>query len=99
MRQLTGPSICAKTPAAKGRVERAHPDAARQAGEGVEATEISDIEAANAFAPEFIADYNRRFARASRSEHDVHDPLQPSDNLARERPGFVVPTSLDITLG
>jgi hypothetical protein len=71
--------------------------------------EISDIEAANAFAPEFIADYNRWFARAPRSEHDVHDPLQPSDNLARERPGFVVPTrerpgfvvptSLDITLG
>jgi hypothetical protein len=80
MRQLTGPSICAKTPELRLR-------------------EISDIEAANAFAPEFIADYNRWFARAPRSEHDVHDPLQPSDNLARERPGFVVPTSLDITLG
>jgi hypothetical protein len=38
---------------------------------------IRDVEAANAFAPEFIADYNRRFARAARSEHDAHRPLQP----------------------
>jgi len=36
--------------------------------------EISELDAANAFAPEFIADYNRRFARAPRSEHDAHRP-------------------------
>ena len=41
------------------------------------------MEAANAFSPEFIADYNRRFARAPRSEHDAHRPLQPSDDLSR----------------
>lgn len=29
------------------------------------------------------ADYNRRFARDPRSEHDAHRPLQSSDNLAR----------------
>ena len=45
--------------------------------------EISDVDAANAFAPEFIADYNRRFARVPRSEHDAHRPLQPSEDLAR----------------
>jgi len=44
---------------------------------------ISDIEAANAFAPEFIADCNRRFARAPRSEHDAHRRLQPTDDSAR----------------
>ena len=44
---------------------------------------ISDVKAANAFAPEFMADYNRRFARAPRSEHDAHRPLHPSDDLAR----------------
>ena len=44
---------------------------------------ISDVEAANACAPEFIADYNRRFARTPRSEHDAHRPLQPSGDLAR----------------
>ena len=44
---------------------------------------ISDVKAANAFAPELIADYNRRFARSPRSEHDAHRPLQPTDDLAR----------------
>ena len=44
---------------------------------------ISDLQAANAFVPEFIADYNRRSTRAARSEHDAHRPLQPSDDLAR----------------
>lgn len=44
---------------------------------------ICDLEAANAFVPEFIADYNRRSTRAARSEHDAHRPLQPSDDLAR----------------
>jgi transposase-like protein len=32
---------------------------------------------------EGIADYNRRFARVPRSEHDAHRPLQPSDDLTR----------------
>ena len=45
--------------------------------------DISDVKTANAFAPEFIADYNRRFARDPRSEHDAHRPLQSSDDLAR----------------
>jgi hypothetical protein len=44
---------------------------------------IRDVEAANAFAPAFIADYDRRFARAPRSEHDAQRFLQPSDDLAR----------------
>jgi hypothetical protein len=45
--------------------------------------EISDVTAANAFAPAFITDYNRRFAQQPRSEHDAHRPLQSSDDLAR----------------
>jgi hypothetical protein len=45
--------------------------------------EISDVETANAFAPEFRVDTNRRFARAPRSEHDAHRHLQPSDDLTR----------------
>ncbi len=28
-------------------------------------------------------DYNRRFARSPRSEHDAHRPLQPADDLDR----------------
>ncbi len=75
--------LCAHTPAAKGRVERAHLTLQDRLVKELRLRRISDIETANAFAPEFIADYNRRFARAARSEHDAHRPLQPSDDLAR----------------
>jgi hypothetical protein len=75
--------LCANTPAAKGRVERAHLTLQDRLVKELRLRGICDIEAANAFAPEFIADYNRRFARAPRSEHDAHRPLQPSDDLAR----------------
>ncbi len=75
--------ICANTPAAKGRVERAHLTLQDRLVKELRLREISDVEAANAFAPEFIADYNRRFARVARSEHDAHRPLQSSDDLAR----------------
>jgi hypothetical protein len=75
--------LCANTPAAKGRVERAHLTLQDRLVKELRLRGISDVKAANAFAPEFIADYNRRFARAPRSEHDAHRPLQPSDDLAR----------------
>jgi hypothetical protein len=75
--------VCANTPAAKGRVERAHLTLQDRLVKELRLSEISDVESANAFAPEFMADYNRRFARAPRSEHDAHRPLQSSDDLAR----------------
>ncbi len=75
--------LCANTPAAKGRVERAHLTLQDRLVKELRLRGIRDVKAANAFAPEFIADYNRRFARAARSEHDAHRPLQPTDDLAR----------------
>jgi transposase len=75
--------LCANTPAAKGRVERAHLTLQDRLVKELRLRGISDLAAANAFAPEFMADYNRRFACAPRSEHDAHRPLQPSDDLAR----------------
>jgi hypothetical protein len=75
--------LCANTPAAKGRVERAHLTLQDRLVKELRLREINDVDSANAFAPEFIADYNRRFARAPRSEHDAHRPLQPADDLDR----------------
>jgi hypothetical protein len=43
--------------------------------------EVSDMEAGNAFLPEFIEDYNRRFARAPRNPHDAHRRLRTDENL------------------
>ena len=36
---------------------------------------------ANGFMPEFIADYNARFAKPPRSDHDVHRPVRQDENL------------------
>jgi hypothetical protein len=41
------------------------------------------IDDANAFAPWFVGDYNRRFAHAPRSSHDAHRPLRPTDDLSQ----------------
>ncbi len=51
---------------------------------------ISDIEAANAFAPEFIADYNRRFARDPRSERVLYvlDPTEAAGAARGQRVGI-----------
>jgi hypothetical protein len=75
--------ICANTPAAKGRVERTHLTLQDRLVKELRLRGISDVDSANAFAPEFIVDYNRRFARAPRSEHDAHRCLQPTDDLDR----------------
>lgn len=40
------------------------------------------MDAANDFADEFMADYNRRFAKAPRHDFDVHRPLETDDDLA-----------------
>lgn len=42
---------------------------------------ISTPEATNAFAGEFMAGYNRRFAKPPRHDVDVHRPLENNENL------------------
>jgi hypothetical protein len=44
---------------------------------------IADIESANAWCDQFVEEYNERFARAPRSELNLHMPLRQSDDLAR----------------
>jgi len=75
--------ICANTPAAKGRVERAHLTLQDRLVKELRLREIKDLDSANAYAPEFITDYNARFARVARSEHDAHRPVQACDDLDR----------------
>ena len=73
--------ICANTPAAKGRVERAHLTLQDRLVKEFRLAGISSIEEANAFLPKFTEDYNRRFARLPRVAHDAHRALQPDENL------------------
>ena len=83
LRRLNIDILCANTPAAKGRVERAHLTLQDRLVKELRLRGISDVDGANAYAPEFMEDYNQRFARVPRSEHDAHRPLQASDDLSR----------------
>jgi hypothetical protein len=79
--ELNIDGICANTPAAKGRVERAHQTLQDRLVKELRLQGISTIEAANAFMPAFMEDYNGRFAKAPRNEHDAHRPIRPDENL------------------
>jgi hypothetical protein len=79
--ELNIDGICANTPAAKGRVERAHQTLQDRLVKELRLRGISTIEAANAFMPTFIADYNGRFGKAPRDAHDAHRPVRTDEDL------------------
>jgi transposase len=81
MQQLDIQIICANTPQAKGRIERANQTLQDRLVKELRLRGISDIAAGNAYLPEFRADFNRRFAVLPRSTHDAHRPLLKTDNL------------------
>ena len=73
--------ICAKTPQAKGRVERANRVLQDRLVKELRLEEIDNIEAANAWCEQYVPRYNERFARAPSSELDRHTPLHVNDDL------------------
>lgn len=81
MNELNITGICANTSSAKDRVERAHLTLQDRLVKELRLRGISRPEAANAFVEEFMADYNRRFAKPPRHDFDVHRPLENNENL------------------
>lgn len=81
MQELGIQIICANTPQAKGRVERANQTLQDRLTKEMRLKGISTPEQANIWLPEFMEDYNQRFATAPRCELDFHTPLAASDNL------------------
>jgi transposase len=81
MQELEIQIICANSPQAKGRVERANQTLQDRLVKELRLRSISDMQSANAFLPEFREDFNRRFAMQPRSTHDAHRPLLKTDNL------------------
>jgi transposase len=81
MRQLDIQIICAHTPQAKGRVERAIQTLQDRLPKELRLRNISSWQDGNAFLPEFIADFNQRFAVQPRSDLDAHQPLSDQDKL------------------
>jgi transposase len=64
--------ICANSPQAKGRVERANKTLQDRLVKELRLRDISTIEAANAMLPGFLAEYNGRFAKPPRGLKDLH---------------------------
>jgi transposase len=73
--------VCANTPQAKGRVERAHLTLQDRLVKELRLRSISTPEAGNAYLPLFLADYNRRFGREPLSPHDAHRCLREGEDL------------------
>jgi len=93
MKELDVQIICANSPQAKGRVERANQTLQDRLVRELRLRNISSIEPANAFAPEFCEDFNRRFAVSPRSDHNAHRPLLDTENLdlifSRQKTGIL----------
>ena len=79
--ELNIDGICANTPAAKGRVERAHLTLQDRLVKEFRLAGISSLAAANALMPSFIEAYNHKFAKVPRNPHDAHRPLRPEEDL------------------
>jgi hypothetical protein len=73
--------ICANSPQAKGRVERANGTLQDRLVKAMRLEGIASIDAANAFLPSYMARHNQRFAREPFDPRDLHRPLAPHDNL------------------
>jgi hypothetical protein len=81
MQELDIQIICANTPQAKGRIERANQTLQDRLVKELRLLGISDMQAGNAYLPQFREDFNRRFAVEPRSRHDAHRPLLKTDPL------------------
>ena len=75
--------ICAHSPQAKGRVERANGTVQDRLIKEMRIRKISTIETANQYLPEFIEAYNEKFGKEPRNSEDAHRPLREEDNLER----------------
>ena len=69
--------ICANTPEAKGRVERANQTLQDRLVKEMRLAKLNNINAANAWLPSFIEDYNQRFGVEPHDKTDAHRHTLP----------------------
>ena len=73
--------ICANSSPAKGRVERANKTLQDRLVKELRLAGAATLAEGNALLPDFIADYNARFAKAPANNKDLHRPLRAGDDL------------------
>ncbi|HET8669882.1 MAG TPA: ISNCY family transposase, partial [Candidatus Saccharimonadales bacterium] len=82
MQELDIQILCANSPQAKGRVERVIQTLQDRLPKELRLRGISNRTAGNAYLPEFLADFNPRFAVEARSSVNAHRPLTTKEDLA-----------------
>jgi hypothetical protein len=83
MQELDIQIICANSPQAKGRVERVIQTLQDRLPKELRLHGITNMIDGNAYLPEFIQDFNPRFAVEARSSVNAHRPLTTKEDLAR----------------
>jgi transposase len=83
MQELDIEIICANSPQAKGRVERVIQTLQDRLPKELRLQGISNMTAGNTYLPEFLKDFNQRFAVEARSSVNAHRPLTAKEDLAR----------------
>lgn len=73
--------ICANSPQAKGRVERANRTLQDRLVKEMLLDKINDIDTANAWCMQYVERYNAQFAYPPASELDKHMPLSVNEDL------------------
>ena len=81
MQELDIELLCANSPQAKGRIERANQTLQDRLVKEMRLLHISNPEQGNAYLPKFLEDFNSRFAFPPRSSNNVHRPLTALENL------------------
>ncbi len=83
LRELDIELICAHSPQAKGRVERANGVLQDRLIKEMRLRNISTIDEANKYLPAFMEAYNRKFGKEPRNPENAHRHLREKDNLER----------------
>ena len=73
--------ICANSPQAKGRIERAFGTLQDRMVKELRLAGVSSMATANAWLPGFISAYNARFGRDPANAKNLHRPLAQADDL------------------
>jgi transposase len=81
MKELGIETICANSPQAKGRVERANRTLQDRLVKELRLNNISDIESANLFLEKFTDKYNAKFAKKPISDKNAHRSSLPANSL------------------
>jgi len=76
--------LCANSSQAKGRVERVNRTLQDRLVKELRLAGISDIAAANAFLPAFIADFNEKFAKVPARPDNLHRALNVAPHRLRD---------------